>query len=193
MLFRSQDPMVINYRINAGFVPADHWVHSEEEGGSRVIGEICHFVDLMQFLTKSNTIRVYAERISGNNMTSLNSDNLVITLKFTDGSVGNIIYSASGDKAFSREQIEIFCEGSTIVINDFKETIFYFSGKKKKFKTSNQEMGYKEELQHFFDVISGKSTPELSTHDIFTSTLSIFKINESLAKGTPVDIGYDTI
>ena len=183
-----QDPLVINYRVNAGFVPADHWVHSEEEGGSRIIGEICHFVDLMQFLTKSNPTRVYAERISGNNKTSLNSDNLTIALKFADGSIGNLIYSASGDKAFSREHIEIFWEGRTIVINDFKETVFHFSGKKKKFKTSNQEIGYKEELQHFFGVIIGKSPLELTPEEIFYSTATVFKINNSLEKNLPITV-----
>lgn len=183
-----QDPMVINYRINAGYVPPDHWVHSEEEGGSRIIGEICHFVDMMQFLTKSNPIRVYAERISGNNKTSLNSDNVTIILKFEDGSVGNIVYSASGDKEFSREQIEVFCEGKTIVIKDYRETISHYSGKKKTFKTFNQEMGYKEELQHFFEAISGKSDIKLTPDEIFISTLAVFMINESLDKAKPVEI-----
>lgn len=183
-----QDPMVINYRINAGFVPSDHWVHSEEEGGSRVIGEICHFVDMMQYLTRSNPVRVYADRISGSNRTSLNSDNVVIVLKFEDGSVGNIIYSASGDKAYSREQIEIFSEGNTIVIKDYKETDFHRSGKKKIFKTFNQEIGYKEELQHFFDVISGKSNLKLTPDEQFYSTLAIFKINEALNKGKAIEI-----
>ncbi|MFQ5964064.1 MAG: bi-domain-containing oxidoreductase [Candidatus Scalinduaceae bacterium] len=183
-----QEPMVINYRINAGFVSLDHWVHSEEEGGSRVIGEICHFVDMMQCLTGSNPIRVYAERISANNRTSLNSDNLVIALKFADGSVGNIVYSASGDKAFSREQVEVFCEGKTIVINDYRRTDFYFEGKKKSFKTSNQEIGYKEELQHFSEVIKGKSDQELLFDEIFYSTLTVFKINESLDSGKQKNI-----
>lgn len=184
-----QDPMVINYRVNAGFVPPEHWVHSEEEGGSRVIGEMCHFVDVMQCLTGSNPIRVYAERISGNNRTSLNSDNVAITLKFKDGSVGSIIYSASGDKAYSRELIEIFSEGSTIVMQDYKETSFYKSGKRKTFKTSNQDAGHKEELQHFFDVITAKSSPELTPEEIFNSTLTVFKISEALEKGKPVSIG----
>jgi predicted dehydrogenase/threonine dehydrogenase-like Zn-dependent dehydrogenase len=183
-----KEPMVVNYRINAGFVPSEHWVHSEEEGGSRVIGEICHFVDLMQFLTKSNPKRVYAERISGNNRTALNSDNLNITLKFEDGSVGNILYSASGDRAYSREQIEIFCEGSVIVLTDFKETRFYVRGSKKRYKTLNQQMGYKEELQHFFDAVSGKTKPQVIPQEIFTSTLTVFKINESLKKVTPIEV-----
>jgi predicted dehydrogenase len=183
-----QDPMVINYRVNAGFVPSDHWVHSEEEGGSRIIGEVCHFVDLMQCLTGSNTIRVYAERISGNNKTSLNSDNVVITLKFEDGSVGSIIYSASGDKAYSRELVEIFSEGSTIAIKDFTETNFHNSGKRKTFKTSNQSLGYKEELQHFFDVITGKTDLKLTSEEVFNSTLTVLKINEALDTGKPLEI-----
>ena len=187
-LVNRQAPIVINYRINAGFVPADHWVHSEEEGGSRVIGEICHFVDMMQFLTKSNPVRVYGERISGNNKTTLNSDNLAITLKFEDGSVGNILYSASGDRAYSREQIEIFCEGSVIVSTDYRETNFITNGVKKRYKTFKQEIGYKEEMQHFYDVITEKSKPGITPQEIFLSTLTVFKINESLEKVTPIAI-----
>jgi len=183
-----QDPMVINYRINAGFVPGDHWVHAEEEGGSRIIGEVCHFVDIMQFFTKSNPLKVYAERISGNNRTVLNSDNVVITVKFEDGSVGNIVYSASGDKAYSREQIEIFCEAKTITIKDYKETDYHYAGKRKSFKTLNQEMGYKEELKYFFDVIKKLSSPVITPYEIFLSTLTVFKINESLEKGEPVTL-----
>ncbi len=188
-----QEPLVITYRINAGFVPAGHWVHSGEEGGSRIIGEVCHFVDMLQFLTKSNPVRVYAERISGTNRTALNSDNVIITIKFEDGSVGNIIYSASGDKAYSREQIEIFSEGKTIVIKDYKETNFHSSGRKKTFKTMNQEMGYREELQHFFDVIRGKSGMNLSPEEIFCSTLTVFRINDSLFSGEPRSLSMNNV
>ena len=183
-----KDPMVIHYRVNAGFVPPDHWVHSEEEGGGRVIGEICHFVDLMQFLTKSNPARVFAERISGNNKTTLNSDNVTITLKFDDGSVGNILYSASGDRASSRERVEIYCEGRSIIIDDYRRSDFYISGKKKTFKTRSQQIGYHEELQHFFDIIKGKTSPKLTPAECFISTLAVFSINNSLENGSPVEI-----
>jgi predicted dehydrogenase/threonine dehydrogenase-like Zn-dependent dehydrogenase len=188
VLSNRQEPMVINYRVNAGFVPADHWVHSEEEGGSRIIGEVCHFVDFMQFLTKGNPVRVFAERVSGNNRSTLNSDNVVIALKFEDGSVGNIIYSGSGNKAFSREQVEIFCEGTTVVSTDFKKTSFYKDSKSRTYKTMNQQMGYKEELAHFFDVISGKISPCVSYNEIFFSTQAVFSINSSLEKNSPVAV-----
>ena len=182
------DPLVINYRVNAGFVPGDHWVHSEKEGGSRVIGEVCHFVDLIQYLCGCDPVRVYAERISGNNKTSLNSDNLAINLKFNDGSVGNIVYSASGDRAFSRERVEIFFEGKTIVIDDYRKMEFYSNGKKKTYKSMNQQMGYKEELQHFLDINRGLTEPLLTPEESFMSTLCVFKINESLEEGKPCRI-----
>jgi predicted dehydrogenase/threonine dehydrogenase-like Zn-dependent dehydrogenase len=182
------DPMVINYRINAGFVPPEHWVYAEEEGGGRIIGEICHFVDFMQLITMSHPIRVFGERISGNNRTALNNDNLTINLKFGDGSVGNIVYSANGDKGFSRERIEIFCEGKTVVSTDFRKTSFHSAGKKRTFGTYNQSMGYQEELTHFFDVIKGDAEPKLTPDEIFHSTSAVFSIHESLATGQPVFI-----
>jgi predicted dehydrogenase/threonine dehydrogenase-like Zn-dependent dehydrogenase len=188
LLHNRHDPVVINYRVNAGFVPGDHWVHSEEEGGSRVVGEICHFVDLMQYLCGCDPVRVFAERISGNNKTSLNSDNLVVNLKFGDGSVGNLVYSASGDKAFSRERVEIFWEGKTIVIDDYRRSDYHFAGRKKTYKTINQQMGYKEELQHFCDTACNVITPVLTANESFVSTLCIFKINQALEEAQPCEI-----
>lgn len=185
-LANRKDPMVITYRVNAGFVPPDHWVHAEEQGGGRIIGEICHFIDFVQFLTGSSPTRVFGERISGNNRTALNNDNLVVTLKCADGSVGNILYSASGDKAFSRERIEIFCEGKSIVSADFRETNCYFEGKRHSFKTASQSMGYTEELEHFFEGPCGSQGMDLN--DIFYSTATVFAIHESLDKGFPVNI-----
>lgn len=185
---KRQDPMVIHYRVNAGYVPSDHWVHSEEEGGNRVIGEVCHFVDFMQFLTGANPVRVYAERVSGNNRSVVNDDNVVITIKFSDGSIGDIVYSASGDRAYSREQVEIFCEGKSIVLKDFKETHFYINGKKRTFKTFNQEMGYKEELKHFKDILIGQGLLLLKMEEIKSSTFTIFAISSSLQNGRPLTI-----
>ena len=145
-----KDPLIINYRINAGYISPEHWVHDEKEGGSRIVGELCHFIDLVGYLTSSKVCKIYAERISGNNKTSLNSDNIAVTLKFTDGSIANLTYTASGDRGFSRERIEMFFDGNTIHIEDFKTTEIFFSGKKNNFRTSGQQMGYQEELQNFF-------------------------------------------
>ena len=183
-----KDPLVISYRINSGFVPGEHWVHDEKEGGSRIIGELCHFIDLIGYLTKSKIMKVYAERISGNNKTSLNSDNIAATLKFADGSIANITYTASGDRGFSRERLELFFDGNTIHIQDFKTTGVFFSGKKKNFRTFGKQIGYKEELQSFFDSISGNTISQMTNEEIFISTLATFKILESLQKGTSITL-----
>ncbi len=182
------NPIMINYRINAGFVPSDHWVHSEEEGGSRIIGEMGHFIDMLLYLIKSEPEKIYAERVRGDNKSIINSDNINVSIKFKDGSVGNVFYSASGDKAFSRERMEIFFEGKTVILNDYRLVEFYFNGKKKVFKTMNQDMGYKDELKNFIDAIMGKCDLCLKYNEIYYSTLSVFKINESLNKGMPIDI-----
>ncbi len=182
------NPSVINYRVNAGFVPPDHWVHSEEEGGSRIVGEICHFIDMLIYLTNSYPVKVFAERVRGDNRSVLNSDNISITLSFNDGSIGSIIYSASGDKAFSRELVEVFCDGKTAVIQDYRKSETFFNGRRKKFKTMNQDMGYGEELRHFVALIKGKENPRLRYEEIYYSTLTIFKIIESLQKGLPINI-----
>ncbi len=182
------DPMVISYRVNSGFVPINHWVHAEEEGGGRIIGEMCHFVDMMQYLSGSDPDRVFVERTSGNDRTCVNNDNLVTNIKFQDGSVGSIIYSASGDRLFSRERIEIFCEGKSVVCTDFKETVFYSNGKKKRFKGWNQELGFKEELESFIKSIRGEIRPLLTPEEIFMSTATVLAISQSLTNAIPVEV-----
>jgi len=144
----------------------------------------------MQFLTGANPVRVYAERVSGNNRSVVNDDNVVITIKFSDGSVGDITYSASGDRAYSREQVEVFCEGKSIVLKDFKKTEFYIKGKNKAFKTLNQEMGYKEELDYFRKAVTKELQLIITPNDIFCSTQVIFEINKSLETGRAIAISF---
>jgi polar amino acid transport system substrate-binding protein len=183
-----RDPMVVSYRINAGYVPPDHWVHSEEEGGSRVIGEVCHFIDMLQFLTNSDPTRIFAQRFSGGGRTSIASDNLVLQIKMLDGSLGAVVYSASGDRALPRERIEVFTEGRSLVLDDYRRLECYIQGKKKVHKSSSQQMGYKEELDHFIQMVQGRALPRLTPREAFLSTLATFAINESLESGRPVDL-----
>ncbi len=181
------DPLVVSYRVNAGFVPKTHWVHGEEEGGSRVIGEICHFVDWIMCVTGSRPTRVFAERVSGNDATVLNSDNLAIVMKLEDGSVGTIVYSAQGDRSLPRECIEVYSEGRVAVCTDFRETVMLSRGTHK-FRTGGQQFGYSQELEHFAGAIIGYADGRVPFSDLSLSTLTVFKINESMQRCQPVDI-----
>jgi polar amino acid transport system substrate-binding protein len=176
-------------RINTGFIPSSPWVHSDDEGRSRIVGEMSHFIDLVQFLVGSPIARVSADRVSGDNRSVVNNDNIAISFKMMDGSVGSLIYSASGDKAYSREALEIFFDGKTIVSRDFRETQLHQNGKVETFKTRSQEMGYMQELQNFVSVVSGKSADVEAFGQVVATMEVIFAIERSLATAATVSLG----
>src|SRR5688572_10551019 len=99
-----REPLVMNFRVNAGFIPKDHWTQ-REPGGGRVLGEVCHFIDLMQFFA-GEPVKVYAENIDSQNDSLQNADNIAVVVKFANGSVGNLTYVANGDKAMPKEHLE---------------------------------------------------------------------------------------
>ena len=109
-------------------------------------------------------------------------------MKFADGSVGNLTYSASGEKAYSREALEIFFDGKTISSEDFRVSKLYKPGKKIVFKTRGQEIGYVEELKHFINCVAGKESPIVGTEEIFSTMETIFAIEQSLATANAVNI-----
>lgn len=183
------NPLIVNYRVNAGFIPKNHWSQDIKEGGGRIIGEICHFVDLIQFLVGSPPIRVYAEGISPRTDDVLVSDNLVICIKFEDGSIGNVTYSALGDKRISKERIEIFGDNSVLVIDDFRGSKWVGNNTiKKRRKWLGQDKGHREEIRTFIQaLVKGQPLPIDFSESVIT-TLTTFKIVESLYKGTPINI-----
>jgi predicted dehydrogenase/threonine dehydrogenase-like Zn-dependent dehydrogenase len=187
----TDEPLVINCRVNAGYVPKDSWLNDPEEGGGRIIGEVCHFVDLIQHLSDSLIEEVYALSISGGVNSALEKDNLAINFKMRNGSVGNIIYVANGDKSFSRERVEIFGKGSVGVINNFKSASFTRSSKTKEKKSFiTIDRGHTGEMESLFKVVKeGKNFP-VSFEEYVNSTLTTFKIEESLKTGKPVKIEF---
>jgi len=187
-LLLRKDPLVIHLRVNSGFVPSDHWVHSEEEGRSRIVGEMTHFIDLLQALTGSIVLRVYAERIGGSNGSAVNNDNIAVTIKFKDGSVANLTYAASGDKSYPREQLEVFFEGNTIFSEDFRISKKYFSGKTETFKTQGQQMGYREELRHFALCVKGHEPISVTLNESFETMKTVLAIEKSLSLGQSISL-----
>ncbi len=183
-----QSPMVLQLRVNTGFIPATHWVHSEEQGRSRIVGEMSHFIDFIQCLTNAHITRVSAERVSGDNRSVVNNDNIAVSFKLTDGSVGTMIYSASGDKAYSRESIEMFFDGKTITSSDFRVSALHQNGKVDTFKTRGQEMGYTEELRSFVECARGETQPTIPTADAFSTMATIFAIERALATAHVVSV-----
>jgi polar amino acid transport system substrate-binding protein len=185
----SGEPMVINIRINAGFIPKDNWLQQKDIGAGRIIGEMCHFIDLMQYFTNSEPVKVYADCITSNNDKITPADNIAIVIKFKDGSVGNLTYLANGDKGMPKELIEIFCGSKIGVINDFRDGQVYKNGKTVKLKSSGK--GHKEEVGAFINALKAGNESPISFRSICLTTLTTFKIHDSLFTGMPQNINLD--
>jgi len=187
LLAEIKEPLVINYRVNAGFIPRESWVHDPIEGGGRILGEVCHFIDLAQFLTGSLPIKVYAEALLDTSIYTPD-ENVAITMTFKNGSLASIIYTANGDKSFPRERVEIFGGGSVCVIDNFKWLLFTQGSKKKKVRRFNKDSGHQAEFTAFFSAIQkGEGCPVDFEEHIYT-TLATFAVEQSLAKGIPIEI-----
>src|SRR5215813_340710 len=143
-----QSPLVIQYRVNAGYIPKTHWAQDPSEGGGRILGEVCHFVDVMQYLTDAGPTRVYAEAIAGRSPTIINSDNVNITVTFSDGSLGTITYVALGDTGLGKERIEVFGGNAVATIDDFRVAEFYRNRRRVK-KLRHRGKGHNEEVKEF--------------------------------------------
>lgn len=148
-----KNPLMISYRMNAGFIPLDHWTQGEE-GGGRIVGEGCHILDLFNYFTESEAESISVNRISPATGHISPQDNCVITVKYTDGSVCTLTYTGQGDREYGKEYCEIFFDGKTIVIDDYKKLTGY-GVKLRDLKTPGPEKGQFEELEAFYDSIMG--------------------------------------
>jgi polar amino acid transport system substrate-binding protein len=182
-----QEPMSISYRVNAGRLPKSHWVYLPEQGGGRVVGEACHFIDCMVFLTKSLPKKIYAEQLSASNAEVFNGDNVLITIKFEDGSVGVLEYLANGDSSVSKEYCEVFCEGSAAIMDNFTSLSLARNGKTKK-QTLDGKKGHNEEVAATVEAVRKGLPMPIPYNELRAVTEATFAANESLALGLPIEI-----
>jgi predicted dehydrogenase/threonine dehydrogenase-like Zn-dependent dehydrogenase len=181
-------PLSIAYRVNAGRIPREHWAQDPKEGGGRIIGEVCHFVDLMQFLTASTVVRVYAESIRSRNQLMVEEDSVFITLAFSDGSNGSIAYLAEGDKTLPKERVEIFGEGRAFVLDDFRSATMYREGREETKRLRSQDKGQAEEMRAVCSVVTEGNRAPISLNDLAATSRATFRIRESLRTGQAVEV-----
>ena len=127
--YKKDIPLSINYRINAGFIPNSHWVQDKELGGGRIIGEVCHFIDLVMYITNSAPATLYATAIPD---VSNNMDTLSVTIRFKNGSIANVQFLSNGSKRMNKEYLEVSSNGISHVLDDFKILSIYTNSKNKK-------------------------------------------------------------
>lgn len=171
-------PLCMLYRVNAGYVPPEHWTHDPQEGGGRVIGEVCHFVDFLQYVCGSAPVEVSACGVAAGSLSP--EDHLAVNLRFADGSIGTVLYFANGDKALPKEYVEIYGGGKTLVIDDFRHGRLAQSGRVRRLGGRRQDKGHTEELLAWAKaVVEGGPSP-VPLVDSVVTTLATFAIMESL-------------
>jgi predicted dehydrogenase/threonine dehydrogenase-like Zn-dependent dehydrogenase len=165
-------PMILNYRMNAGYIPLNHWVHTEE-GGGRNIGEACHIYDLFTFLTDSKVTQVKAQSIQTTTGYYSSRDNFVTTITFEDGSLATLTYTALGSKDYPKEQMEVFVDGKILALDNYKR-LTVFGSKEKGIEAKLSDKGQKEELETFASAIQqGGNWPIPLWQQIQTNEISL--------------------
>src|SRR5690606_35795107 len=180
------EPKVVNIRVNAGFIPKDHWTQNKNIGGGRIIGEMCLFIDLMQYFTDAKPVKVYAASIKTDNQNLTTEDNISITISFNDGSIGNLLYLGNGDKSLPKELIEVFSGGKVGRIHDFRKGDFHKGNKQIKIKLDGK--GHKQEVEAFLKTLKQNTEAPIPFESIYLTTITTFKILDSLTTGLPQDI-----
>lgn len=177
------EPMSIHYRVNAEPLPKDHWVYDQSEGGGRLLGEMAHFIDFMQFMCDSVPTSVYA---IGNQHGR--DEDLQVILQFADGSTGSITYVTSGDRMYPREYVEIYSGGKIGVIHNFKKSERIVNGRRKTSSRFQRDMGHKAEVAAVIESAKeGKQSP-IPFDQIVLATLATFAIEDSKRQGVPKQV-----
>lgn len=146
-----ETPLVIYYRMNAGYIPAEHWVQTDV-GAGRIIGEACHIFDLFNFLTDSQPLAVSVEAIHGAKNALFPTDNFSTQIKYADGSICTLLYTALGNTKVGKERMELFFDSKTIIMDDYKILTGYGVGPLFD-KTLTPDKGHAQLLTTFFDRI----------------------------------------
>jgi polar amino acid transport system substrate-binding protein len=181
-------PLSILYRVNAGRIAKEHWTQNAEEGGGRIVGEMCHFVDLMQYLTGAPPVYLFAESISAKSSKIVDADSVFITLRFADGSNGSVAYLAEGDKGLAKERVEIFGAGRVFVLDDFRRATLYKDGREEQVALKAQDKGQQEQVRAVCaSVLQGGAAP-ISLDELAATSRATFRVLDSLRERHPYEI-----
>ncbi|HLA87394.1 MAG TPA: bi-domain-containing oxidoreductase [Anaerolineales bacterium] len=180
-----QSSLYLHYRVNAGYLPLNHWTQDPELGGGRIIGEACHFIDLITFLVGAPPVSVTAHALPDGG--KYREDNVSMTFTFPDGSLGIVDYLANGDKSFPKERLEVFCEGMIAVLDDYVSLVTVKDGKKK-VESGAQDKGWKNEMTAFAKSIREGTEPPIPYEHLIGVTKSTFAAVESVRSKSTVEI-----
>ena len=176
--------LVLSMRVNAGPLPDDHWLHDPEDGGGRLLGEGCHFVDLLAHLAASPAVSAHAVAVPQPGRPVHCSDSFTAHIRF-GGAVGTLVYSGGGDPRLPKERLEAFGGGAAAVLDDFRLLTVHRNGKRREWKSSHDK-GHRAEIRRFLGALAGEAEPP-SVQSFLDATRLTLALADSLRSGRAVD------
>ena len=177
-------PKQMLYRVNSGFIPTSSWLHQPNEGGGMMIGEMCHFIDLMMYLCGEKPIKVFASSLRLNNNSYADDDNITITVVFEGGSTGTLCYNTVGNKSASKERLEIYTAGKVIILDDFRTLEIFSNSNKTVKKAYNQDKGQKKQINQTVNYFQKFESP-IPFDELVNVMKTIFAAKKSVKSGLP--------
>lgn len=188
---RVREPLMMHYRINAGYIPRSHWIQDADQGGGRIIGEACHFVDFLTFLASARVKSVRVAALPDNGRYC--EDNFVATLTYDNGSVGVITYVANGDKSVPKERIEVFGGGCAGVLHDFRRLELIRNGRTRTTRSwLRQDKGHSGEWRAFGKALAAGALCPIPFSDIVNTTETSMAILNAVRTREIQQIGVAT-
>jgi len=180
------EPRLLTYRVNAGYLPPEHWTQDPAQGGGRLLGEACHFLDFANWLHGEPPVSVYAR--AADDAGKYRQDNLVVTLAYPSGGVATIVYAANGDKAAGKERIEVTSGGRLAILEDFRRLELHRDGRTEVVRDRlRADKGHGVEVQRFLDAIRRGGAPLVPFAELAASTRTALAAQASVISGQPID------
>jgi len=180
LLAGAVEPKVFVMTVNAGAIPSSHWTQDPDVGGGRVVGEGCHFVDLLRFLAGARITDVQVRSVGGSPSDGIRDDKATITLSFADGSIGSIHYLANGHKSFPKERLEVFCGGRILVLDNFRRLTGYGWKGFRADRRWRQDKGHSAEASAFISAVKMGGAPPIPFEEIVEVSRTTFKARDAI-------------
>jgi polar amino acid transport system substrate-binding protein len=181
-------PKQLVYRVNSGPIGTDTWLHHPEEGGGMLVSEMCHFIDLMQYLAAERPVGVFAQALTLGREDRADHDNVAITVSFDGGSVGTLNYNTIGDGAAPKERLEVFGSGTAARLDDFRRLYITKNGATSTTRHWNQDKGQEAQVNETIEGFRTRGRGPVPYEELVLGMRAVFAAQESLRTGGPVDI-----
>ncbi|MCS4058421.1 bi-domain-containing oxidoreductase [Salinibacter ruber] len=186
-------PAQMIYRVNSGPIDTDSWLHRPEEGGGMLVGEMVHFIDLMQHLCGERPAEVYAESLTLGRADRADHDNLSITVYFDGGSTGMLCYNTVGDSGASKERLEVYGGGTVGALDDFRRLEITQNGSTSTSRAWSQDKGQPNEIEATVEAFRERGCGPVPFDELVAGMQVVFAVQESLQVGEAVDIPSYTV